>query len=150
MVWLGILKRLPTNDRTARYTGRSMSCQLCHSYLETFDHLFFSCDYSRIIVRNVMSLGQWDNFPLTWDEIIGFLTSFQGTTLSRNIMCLSIALSLYKIWEARNCKLHQNSITPPIVLSKDIINIIKTRLSSCKSFTKVVASRHYYCNWLIS
>lgn len=97
ILWLGLLHKLPTSDRTMHYTGRSMNCPLCQRHLESFGHLFFTCDYSTTILNEALLVGNWNNIPFVWDDLISFLTSYQGTKLFRNILCLSIAVSFYKI-----------------------------------------------------
>lgn len=97
-----------------------------------------------------MDLGQWHNIPTDWDNLLDYITSFQGTRLTRNIICLSTAVTFYKVWEARNKKLHQNVSIPAHALAKDITNIIKSRLSTCNSFIKATHFCNYYCNWLFN
>lgn len=87
--------------------------------------------------------------PTLWEDLIGFISLYQGTKLTKNIMGLSIAVSFYKVWEARNSMLHKNVLIPPTRLAKDVINIIKSRLSTCKSFIKATSFCQYYCNWLL-
>lgn len=64
IMWLGLLKRLQTNDRTQHYTGRIFNCPLCKQRPETFDHLFFNCNYSLAVFKAVMDLGNWPNLPM--------------------------------------------------------------------------------------
>lgn len=149
LLWLGFWKRLQTNDISSQYTGRIILCPLCQHHNETFAHLFFDCDYSRIVLGAALSLGNWNHIPMDWDGLISFLISFQGTKLTRNIMYLTVAASFYKIWEARNSKVHNDNFTPPRSLAKDVTNIIKSRLSKCTTFLKATNFCPYYCNWLL-
>lgn len=148
-LWLGFLKKLPTNDRTKHYSGRTWNCPLCNLLPETFNHLFFECAFSRHILHHAIDLGNWSSFLDSWDSIVDFLTDFQGSSLSRNIFCLTVSACFYKVWEARNNKLHRNTIPPMISLAKDVIHIIKSRLSTCQSFLKATNSQ-YYCSWLFT
>lgn len=130
------------------YSSRTWDCPLCSQHPETFAHLFFDCAYSTSIIRLALTLGNWNNVPHSWDDLMAYLISFQGTILSRNILCLSVAISFYKVWEARNIKIHGTSLIPPANLAKDVTHHIKSRLSTCKSFLKAT-SYQYYCNWLL-
>lgn len=148
ILWLGLLQKLSTNDRTKHYTGRTWNCPLCNQQLESFNHLFFECDYSSTILQSAVTLGNWTTFPFSWDAIIAYLISYQGSHLSKNILCLTVATCFYKVWEARNNKIHNGSIIPPRILAKDVIHLIKSRLSKCNSFIKATNCNHF-CNWLL-
>ncbi|XP_024013381.1 uncharacterized protein LOC112087743 [Eutrema salsugineum] len=46
--WLASLNRLSTGNRMMQWNpGINPSCSLCNSSLETRDHLFFECNYTR-------------------------------------------------------------------------------------------------------
>lgn len=149
MLWLGFLGKLQTNDLTKAYSGRVIQCQLCNRHPETFSHLFFLCEYSSIIIQTALNLGDWNHLPLNWTGLTEFICSFQGRKLSKQILCLTLAVSYYKLWEGRNKKLHNDSAIPPNRLANDVVNIIKSRLSTCHSFIKATNFCQYYCNWLM-
>lgn len=150
ILWLGLLRKLPTNDVTRYYSaGRISSCPLCSQQTESFDHLFFNCGYSRIIFLQAMGIGNWQNFPCDWTDLIDRIMLFQGRNLTKNIISLTLAVSFYKIWEARNKSLHQNSLIPPYCLARDVVNIIKSRLSQSRKFIKATSMDQFYCNWIL-
>lgn len=64
ILWLGFLKKLQTNDINKHYSGRVFACPLCQQLPETFDHLFFVCDYSQAILGAALRLGDWNNIPM--------------------------------------------------------------------------------------
>lgn len=48
MLWLAIHGRLSTQERLAkRYPGKQMNCPLCRKEMDSNDHLFFNCEYSK-------------------------------------------------------------------------------------------------------
>ena len=55
--WMAILDRLPTMDRLKAW-GMEMDgvCALCKQDMETRNHLFFTCTYSKVIWQKVMQL----------------------------------------------------------------------------------------------
>lgn len=150
VLWLGFLRKLPTNDITRHYTaGRISMCPLCLQHEESFDHLFFLCDYSRTVLTATLLIGEWDPLPMDWTGLTDFIISYQGRGLTKKILGLSLAASFYKIWEARNMKTHRDTLIPAQVLVKDVVNIVKARLSRSKSFIKATNFCSYYCNWLM-
>lgn len=150
ILWLGLLRKLPMSDRAMFYSaGPRIGCMLCNLHVESFEHLFFKCDYSSNVFRAAMNLGNWQNFPLEWADLIDSILDFQGRGLTKNIISLTLAMTFYKVWEARNKKFHQNVFTPPTVLGREVVNIIKSRLSQSRSFIKATHVDQYYCNWLL-
>ena len=67
--WMAILNRLPTKDRLLSWgievDGR---CLFCQSELETRDHLFFGCRYSKSIWEAVLQLCQLNRRTASWNE----------------------------------------------------------------------------------
>ena len=48
VVWMAILNRLPTLDRMSSWgLVQDGKCRLCQNALETRDHLFFACSFSK-------------------------------------------------------------------------------------------------------
>ncbi|XP_074361033.1 uncharacterized protein LOC141701249 [Apium graveolens] len=57
LLWLAIRNRLLTRDRMIRFgISTPIHCPLCLTDLESRDHLFFSCFYSRIIISHCQVL----------------------------------------------------------------------------------------------
>lgn len=150
ILWLGLLRKIPTNDVTMRYAvGPRIGCPLCNIHPDSFEHLFFKCGYSRNILLTAMEIGNWQDFPTDWTALIDRILNFQGRSLTKNIISLTLATSFYKVWEARNKKLHQRVLVPPTVLSREVVNIIKSKLSQSGSFIKATHADQYYCNWIL-
>lgn len=116
---------------------------------ESFEHLFFLCDYSKTILLVALEVGNWQHMPIDWSGLVDRLVQFRGRKLTQNIMSLTLAVSFYKIWEARNKKIHQNELAPPARLAKNVVHIIKCGLAQDPSFMKATNTDQFYCNWLL-
>lgn len=51
-----------------------------------------------------------------WNEISNVVIQFQGTKLTKEILNLTFAATLHKIWDARNKKIHQDNLPHPTAL----------------------------------
>ena len=69
ITWLAVLNRLPTKDRM-RAWGMEVdgNCILCRSAVETRDHLFYGCVFSKQIWKEVLNLSTYSREPSDWDE----------------------------------------------------------------------------------
>lgn len=86
ILWLGLLRRIPTNDVTLHYSSRMPAlCPLCHRRNETFNHLFFLCQYSATVLHDTLRL------PMDWAGLTNSIIQFQGRKLSKNILSRSLA-----------------------------------------------------------
>ena len=66
---LAILNRLPTNDRRQSWGIEvEMLCDLCKQKNETRNHMFFGCEFSRSIWKEVLQLSGLRKEVLSWDE----------------------------------------------------------------------------------
>ena len=55
ILWLAIQNRLTTGDLMERWNANiNTQCSLCHATVETWNHLFFSCQFSAHVKRPLM------------------------------------------------------------------------------------------------
>lgn len=59
--WLTCHGRLATKDHVARYRDIAYPlCVLCRVVVETQQHLFFQCEYARVVLqKTLLSVGLW-------------------------------------------------------------------------------------------
>lgn len=123
--WVALLDRLPVRDRLVRWRVEvSDRCLFCSQGIETRDHLFLSCAYSRevwrVVVRRLGArpiTGHWDAF-MCWINDVG----------PPPIILLRYLVSqatIYLIWRERNSRLHAGSPLPASVLVKQLDRCVK-------------------------
>ena len=55
ITWMALLNRLPTFDKMVSWgLNVSGTCRLCQQAMETRDHLFFGCSYSREVWKAIL------------------------------------------------------------------------------------------------
>lgn len=123
--WVVILNRLPVRDRLVRW-GLEVSdkCLLCTQNIETRDHLFLSCDYSRevwnIVSRRLGASWLCDN----WGAFMNWIsdTASPPVTLLKRLV---FQATIYLIWRERNSRLHAGPSLLPSLLFRQIDRCIK-------------------------
>lgn len=120
ILWMAVLGKLSTYDRMF-FLDVDTNCRLCRDNLETHEHLFFDCSFTKAI---------WETIRLRFG-LPSNLTSIEQTTrwLSRNAKdksCASRArifafsATIYYVWHARNAKALDGNSIP----SEGIIRLI--------------------------
>ncbi|XP_038990693.1 uncharacterized protein LOC120113695 [Hibiscus syriacus] len=102
--WMAILDRLSTKDRLIRF-GLTMDadCVVCGTGLESRDHLFADCPFSREVWNAVLSSCGFRSVMLNWDDRLNWLIdNLRGNSLRVRILKLAWTAFLYYIWEERN------------------------------------------------
>ncbi|KAL0455357.1 UNVERIFIED_CONTAM: polyprotein [Sesamum latifolium] len=102
ILWLAILGRLSTMDRTW-WAGPDSTCVLCSGRaIESHDHLFFQCEYSRACLRVLKAKVQFAIPLMEWERVIWASRRWRGrhpwTAASRALF----ASLVYHLWMERN------------------------------------------------
>ncbi|XP_013658202.2 uncharacterized protein LOC106362925 [Brassica napus] len=142
MMWVAQLDRLPTRSCLVSW-GLQIAdcCCICNTYRETRDHLFLRCSYSEHIWSVVTTrLGYRQTLFHTWTAFISWL-DIKDNICSSILRKLVSHATIYKIWQERNNRLHNNSTTPPLVLFKSIDRLIRDSIfarQKRKNFKKLM------------
>ncbi|XP_074314064.1 uncharacterized protein LOC141649268 [Silene latifolia] len=126
ITWLCMHKALNVRDKLKRigYCDDD-SCVLCGNGTETHDHLFFSCEYSRLVIS---ALEKWSNCKIPMADAIHGRASTQGTYPQKQFYGLLICSCYYMIWMQRNkCRMDM-MVRRPEYVAKDIIASLNVRL----------------------
>ncbi|KAJ8427302.1 hypothetical protein Cgig2_002214 [Carnegiea gigantea] len=112
--WVMAHHRLPTKQRLAKFIPQNETlCIMCSEADEDEMHLFFTCNYAKIIWRNLR--GWWKFIPEMSNSTQMFrsLAQIKGTRTQKQITCAIVAAAVYYIWSARNHTIFkQQKITP--------------------------------------
>ncbi|KAG7579890.1 Endonuclease/exonuclease/phosphatase superfamily [Arabidopsis thaliana x Arabidopsis arenosa] len=131
-MWISNLDRLPTMSRLAAWgLNVSTSCCLCSAAVETRDHLFIHCHFSRVIWGKIMIiLGLPQVIFSDWTDMLSW-TKVRNRNSPPLLRLLVTHSLVYCIWRQRNNQLHNQISIPPLTIFKDInreiINTINAR-----------------------
>lgn len=129
-LWRYRAGNLPTKDRLIR---RGMvingTCELCGKELETADHIFLKCDYTRWILRegleaaeSLVSLDSVGNF----DEATTELNKVAPGTSAWGLQWTMFGAIVFQVWKQRNQKRMENKLDPKQVALRACIDIVGT------------------------
>ncbi|CAA7054706.1 unnamed protein product [Microthlaspi erraticum] len=136
ILWLVILRRLPTRDRLLSW-GMNVpeECPLCTSHQESHDHLFFECPLSQelwlFFASRISGQSQQPLLPSILDTILlpPISTSAHTTTLMR----LLLQVTVYALWRERNARIFTTTNTPIHALKGVVDRTVRDRLLSFPS-----------------
>ena len=147
-----MLNRMPTLDRMISWgLGVDGNCKLCQNGMESRDHLFFECSYSKEVWQSVLQLCGLTRRILRWEEEIEWASQkFKGKSLISNILRLAWNASIYHNWKERNGRMHGQTSAAPNQIVQHIQDDIRLRLISLKSITNDAVNCLLCHNWGLS
>ncbi|KAJ0568029.1 putative RNA-directed DNA polymerase [Helianthus annuus] len=139
LCWLIFRRKLWTQDRIIQWQHRvtgsmnQMCCLLCYADIETHDHLFFQCSYSRSVWHSVRNKVDMSSVQRSWDEITSLLVQRAKSKAIYAVGSrLLVAATAYTIWNERNSRFFSNKLRPPEKIVDIIIHMVRTKLISFK------------------
>lgn len=131
IVWIAIQGRLSTGERMKMWNENvDTTCVLCQEPLETRDHLFFECSYSKQIWENLMKGVMRDRYTTKWDEIVEILTKDAGWGKMELFIARYIWQSaIHAIWRERNGRKHDEPPRPMTLLIKHLDKNMRNRIT---------------------
>lgn len=127
ILWMACWKRMNTLDKLLDW-GLSSSnvCVLCGRAVESQDHLFFQCHYSRQVWNPLMKQIGVNSIRTSWHDILENLNTSSSwkTNLQRNLAIFGFASTVYHIWKERNNRIHNGTIKDTKMLLKEIFDSI--------------------------
>ncbi|KAK7256072.1 hypothetical protein RIF29_29506 [Crotalaria pallida] len=95
------------------YTQIQPACEFCSNALETRDHLFFACQWSRTVLEAVCDWCCLDNWHYRFDNWCRWLKfSFQDKG-RRQFIYAAMAATTYHIWMERNRRIFRHASLRP-------------------------------------
>ncbi|XP_022032480.1 uncharacterized protein LOC110933573 [Helianthus annuus] len=137
--WLILKRKLWTQDRILQWNHKvtgsmnQMCCLLCYAGLESHEHLFFQCAYSKEVWNHVRSRVGMSSVQEQWEDIISWLIpKANSKSVSAIVSKLVVAASAYSIWSEINTRFFSNRLRPPEQLSEFILSTVRSKLMSFK------------------
>ncbi|KAL0420749.1 UNVERIFIED_CONTAM: hypothetical protein Slati_3097800 [Sesamum latifolium] len=114
ILWLAILERLSTLDRTW-WTGLDSTCVLCsRGETESHSHLFFQCEYARTCLRILEAEVRFRLPRISWQHtVLWSARRWRGKHPWNAVSRALLASLVYHIWMERNKRRFGNESTIP-------------------------------------
>ncbi|KAJ6749233.1 hypothetical protein OIU79_030179 [Salix purpurea] len=142
----GFKEQSRTQDRLPQHSdGSNGTCSLCNSQIETHDHLFFDCTYSRLVWEQVNRLTDltWPNLP--WQDLLTWASQKWTSKFQFSHLLAKLALSTtcYFLWQERNKRFFQQAHRPHNATATDIIQQIRRQVNNLKKQYTISAARQF-------
>ena len=106
------------------------SCILCNDPMETRDHLFFECSYSRRVWEALAGGLLLDKFTTRLIEIRKIMAEKEIDKTKRFLIRYVFQNTLHSIWRERNSRKHGENPSIPEKLVRMIDKNIRNRMSA--------------------
>ncbi|XVF79274.1 hypothetical protein PTKIN_Ptkin14bG0208400 [Pterospermum kingtungense] len=146
---MAILNRLPTMDRLKKW-GIAVDdvCCLCKEYVESRNHVFFECHFSKNIWFLILRLcgiqrevGSWD------DELRWAVSKFKGKTLISVVLKCAWCAFINSIWRERNNRLHRKEALSANHILEHIKWCVRVKIANLNRVTRDVVNPSLYDSW---
>jgi len=121
-MFLTLHGRLLKKERLLNWSSvENTKCILCDDESENIEHLFFNCSYSRQVWQKVLRWQAIQRQASGNEEQRWAQEHYKGKLLEAKIFCISLAASVYYIWQEKNQRIFQKVIRSCDVLVRTII-----------------------------
>ena len=149
ILWLAIRGRLGTQDRLYNLAPGS-SCLLCHSQVETHDHLFFTCPFSFQIWSQISQVGNFLVPSSPWEQLVTWVSStWRGKSLQAKARKLCLSSTVYHVWKERNQRFHLQKFASALDVSSTIEAEIRLKLSTFRGVLDNPQNKHIQMQWML-
>ena len=126
-LWLGLKNRFLTKDKLRGFI-EDQECPLCRVENESAEHLFFQCSVGNQIWTEIKNwLGITRAMHTLKAAVKWMIKEARGTGLPAKIKRISLACTVYHIWEARNKKIFEGKNVHPNAIIRQIqIQVYRT------------------------
>ncbi|KAL0297831.1 UNVERIFIED_CONTAM: putative mitochondrial protein [Sesamum calycinum] len=148
VLWLAILEKLSTMDKPwLSHLGGV--CVFCGREVETHEHLFFRCSYSRRCVRDLKATVRFSWPNRAWRMDITWATKrWKGRHIVQAAYRALLSAIVYHIWRERNQRVFQHSERPSSTIARIAVAEIRQKILSI-DLPDSISTRGLYRLWRI-
>ncbi|KAL0292946.1 UNVERIFIED_CONTAM: putative ribonuclease H protein [Sesamum angustifolium] len=147
VLWMAILEKLSTMDKPwLSHLGGV--CVLCGREMETHEHLFFRCNYSRQCIRILKGTVRFTWPNRAWAVDIAWASKRWNGRHSAAAYRALLATIVYHIWQERNRRVFQQSMRPSSTIARIVVDEMRQKIISI-DLPDSVSSRGLYRLWRI-
>jgi hypothetical protein len=130
ILWLVMKNRLTTGDRMLCWGYTSdIKCVFCRHFIESRDHLFFSCSFTYRIWKVCMQRCSPLVPPSDWSIIVrDECKNWKAKSMVGIVYRLILSSTVYDIWRARNEIKHHGQPRTEEQILKSIFWEVRTRI----------------------
>lgn len=132
-LWMAVKRKLLTQDRMMKWCPDVLLGPLCKSINDSHNHLFFQCEYSMEVWKQLKKDIKMSKVPEIWDQIVLMMENMACTNSIWSVVNrLIIAATVYYIWKERNDRIFVQDAKSTEVLVLNIKEQLRLKLMSLK------------------
>ncbi|GJW16459.1 RNA-directed DNA polymerase, eukaryota, reverse transcriptase zinc-binding domain protein [Tanacetum coccineum] len=115
ILWMAMQNRLVTQDKVRRWGLIDMMvCPLCKKDMDSYQHLFFQCEYSAEVWERIKVKAGIQTDKTGWNDLVDDMSElYCGNSIDSIIRRLSLAACVYLIWQERNWRIFRDEKRKP-------------------------------------
>uniref|UniRef100_A0A803P4A6 Reverse transcriptase domain-containing protein n=1 Tax=Cannabis sativa TaxID=3483 RepID=A0A803P4A6_CANSA len=126
--WQILNSQLLTRDYLGRFLSiQNVHCPVCEAEVETHEHLFFNCKFTKQVIDAVMEWLGCFSWPRTNLELLNWCKNLNQQPQMR-VLNIVIAATMYSIWKNRNSCVFYLCCAAPRRVSLDVRKTVQLRL----------------------
>ncbi|GJV32919.1 RNA-directed DNA polymerase, eukaryota, reverse transcriptase zinc-binding domain protein [Tanacetum coccineum] len=132
IVWMAVQDKLTTQERIMKwYPEKQLKCSLCGMQPDSLNYLFFECNYSNMVWKEMMEKSDYYAMPNIWDVLLITMTNMRNNKSIKSVLRrIVFAACVYFIWNERNKRLFTNDKKNNNELIAEMVNHIRLKLAS--------------------
>jgi len=130
ILWLAIQDRLATKERLVKWhINIDPICAQCKKEVESINHLFFDCEYSRDVWKLVMNNLNFSTCGFKLEEAMQVADQcFAKDKTKAKLFTMCLSETVYGIWLERNSKVFSHNSRNASMLHREIVFRVACRL----------------------
>ena len=149
ILWLAVKQKLCTQDKLQRwYPNKVYECSLCGKEVDSHNHLFFKCEFAKLVWQSMCKMAKFQYMDITWDGIVDKLSNVtNGGGIWELIKKLCLDATVYYIWQERNSRIFNGQKRSAEDMVRIICDEIKAKMVTIKVKTNSnVLTAEAMCN----
>ena len=121
---------------------------MCQNELETRDHLFFGCDYSKDVWQRILALCEVRREIGSWaKEIAWAMSHMKGKSMRSIVLRLAWKAFIYHVWRERNSRKNTQNSQSSTQIFEQIKGVICIKIAELKGAAESTTNREFIHNW---
>lgn len=111
ITWLVVKRRIKTRELLQhRGVILDVRCELCLKDIDSVDHLFFCCEFTKAVWVKVLQKLNCQHQPREWqNEWRWIQRKGRGRSRKANMISAAFSATIYYVWEERNGRIFRHT-----------------------------------------
>ncbi|XP_056864288.1 uncharacterized protein LOC130511360 [Raphanus sativus] len=137
LTWIAIRNRLATGDRILKWNPLAVTtCWLCKEEMESRNHLFFDCSYSKEVWKATVGKLMSEEGSYGWDRVLQTIIHGLREKIQTMLLRYSFQAVIYALWLERNARRVGEKEQPAACMIARLEKLVRNRVTSLRKRMK--------------